>query len=413
MAFFGDINREGLGMLGGVQTPEGESLNIGTRVLDTDGDGRNDLFLVDLDNDGTIDGVVRGFDANGDGVNDTYVQYNEDGSIQSIGRVDPTTGQLQAVYEEPDFFDKLLDFLGLKDLESPEEALFTTFDDPYIFETYGTYGVEVSDVEMEAVVVESSDITETTETEYESMDSGASVVDDSGTPAEDDGASADTETASSADTSTEASTSDTGSEAETSAEAADAGKEEGATPRIVGLEDRSGAQDGSSMWAKVDTDGDGLANTEERVTQGSGEYYADINKDGYNERVATDTDYDGRIDKVDTTGQGSSMDQVDASQVMSPDSEHMVDKVPGENDDVAAAQEAAASASTSDTWQVDEGSSDAASSYDAGTSDSSSSSDSGSSYDSSSSSVDSSSSCDSGSSYDSGGSSSDSGSDTT
>lgn len=413
MAFFGDINREGLGMLGGVQTPEGESLNIGTRVLDTDGDGRNDLFLVDLDNDGTIDGAVRGFDANGDGVNDTYVQYNEDGSIQSIGRVDPTTGQLQVVYEEPDFFDKLLDFLGLKDLDSPEEALFTTFDDPYIFETYGTYGVEVSDVEMEAVVVESSDITETTETEYESMDSGASVVDDSGTPPEEEGASAESETASSTDTSTEASTSDTGSEADTSAEAADAGKEEAATPRIVGLEDRSGAQDGSSMWAKVDTDGDGLSNTEERVTQGNGEYYADINKDGYNERVATDTDYDGRIDKVDTTGQGFSMDQVDASQVMSPDSEHMVDKVPGEDDGVAAAQEAAASASTSDTWQVDEGSSDAPSSHDTGTSDSSSSYDSGSSYDSSSSSVDSSSSSDSGSSYDSGGSSSDSGSDTT
>ncbi len=215
MAFFGDINREGLGMLGGVQTPEGESLNIGTRVLDTDGDGRNDLFLVDLDNDGTIDGAVRGFDANGDGVNDTYVQYNEDGSIQSIGRVDPTTGQLQVVYEEPDFFDKLLDFLGLKDLDSPEEALFTTFDDPYIFETYGTYGVEVSDVEMEAVVVESSDITETTETEYESMDSGASVVDDSGTPPEEEGASAESETASSADTSKEASTSDTGAESET------------------------------------------------------------------------------------------------------------------------------------------------------------------------------------------------------
>jgi hypothetical protein len=166
------------------------------------------------------------------------------------------------------------------------------------------------------------------------------------------------------------------------------------------------------MWAKVDTDGDGLANTEERVTQGNGEYYADINKDGYNERVATDTDYDGRIDKVDTTGQGFSLDQVDASQVMEPDSEHMVDRVPGENDDAAAAQEAAASAPESDTWQVDEGSSDAGSSYDAGTSDSSSSYDSGSSYDSSSSSVDPSSS-DSGSSYDSGGSSSDSGSDTT
>ncbi len=407
MAFFGDINREGLGMLGGVQTPEGESLSIGTRVLDTDGDGRNDLFLVDLDNDGTIDGVVRGLDANGDGVNDTYVQYNEDGSIQSIGRVDPATGQLQVVYEEPDFFDKLLDFLGLKDLESPEEALFTTFDDTYIFETYGTYGVEVSDVEMEAVVVESSDITETTETEYESMDDGASVVDDSGTAPEEEGSSVDTETASSADTSTEASTSDAGSEADTSAEAADAGKEEAATPRIVGLEDRSGAQDGSSMWAKVDTDGDGMANTEERVTQGSGEYYADINKDGYNERVATDTDYDGRIDKVDTTGQGFSMDQVDASQVMSPDSEHMVDRVPGQDDGAAAAQEAAASASTPDTWQVDEGPSDAPSSYDTGTSDSSSS------YDSSSSSVDSGSSYDSGSSSDSGGGSSDSGSETT
>jgi hypothetical protein len=315
--------------------------------------------------------------------------------------VDPATGQLQVVYEEPDFFDKLLDFLGLKDLGAPEEALFTTFDDPYIFETYGTYGVEVSDVEMEAVVVESSDVIETTEVEYESMDSGASVVDDSGTSPEEEGVSVESETASSADTSTEASASDTGSEADTSAEAADAEKEEAATPRIVGLEDRSGAQDGSSMWAKVDTDGDGMANTEERVTQGSGEYYADINKDGYNERVATDRDYDGRIDTVDTTGQGFSVDQVDASQVMSPDSEHMVDRVPGQDDDAAAAQEAAASASTSDTWQVDEGSSDASTSYDAGTSES------GSSYDSSSSSADSS------SSYDSGGSSSDSGSETT
>jgi hypothetical protein len=174
------------------------------------------------------------------------------------------------------------------------------------------------------------------------------------------------------------------------------------THKIVELHDYSSAKDGSSMWAKVDTDGDGMANTEERVWQGSGEYYADINKDGYSETVRIDKDFDGRIDRVDTTGQGFSVNQVDASQVISPDSEHMVDTAPGEDNGAAAAREGEASLPASDTWQMDEGH-DATSSFDVASADPGDThyTDTGSSYDLSSSLYD------SGRSYDSRGGSSD------
>ena len=43
----------------------------------------------------------------------------------------------------------MLGSLGLADLESPEEALFTSFEDPYIVDTYGTFGDEVPDAGMQ------------------------------------------------------------------------------------------------------------------------------------------------------------------------------------------------------------------------------------------------------------------------
>jgi hypothetical protein len=157
-------------------------------------------------------------------------------------------------------------------------------------------------------------------------------------------------------------------------------------PRIVEIEDRSG--DGSSLWAKVDENADGLADNDVRLDKTStGTYYGDINKDGYSENVATDLDADGRIDTVDTTGRGSSVDTVDAGQIVDPGSAHLVDRAPGEDDDAAAA---GTSVDTS-ADDVSTGADD-----DAG---SSSSSDTGSDYDSGGS-------VDSGGSTDSGGSSS-------
>jgi hypothetical protein len=377
MQLFGDINQEGLALMGGIQSADGETPSLGARVFDSDGDGRNDLVLVDSNNDGKAEGVVRGIDADGDGRNDTFVQYNEDGSVASVGRVNPMTGQFEVVYEEPDLIDKILDFLGLSDLDPPEQELFTTFDDPYLMDTFGTFGSEVSDISFESVVVESSDIIEVSEEEYGEIENGIAMVDDDQTAF--DQASADAggdemaagETAPVEET-TPATEEGTASATETtpdtsSSEPTAVETEEKFAPTIVGIEDRSGG-DGSSLWAKVDMDGDMLADTDAQISKGgAGEYYADINEDGYSETVANDMDMDGRIDTVDTTGKGSSTAQVDAGQVVDPSSDHMVDKHPGEDDATAAAREEAGSGSTEGSWEVtDVDAPDTDASYDAG-----------------------------------------------
>jgi hypothetical protein len=316
----GEMDLQALAQLNDIDVAEGEQAGIRSRAIDSDGDGRPDLYLVDLDDDGSIDGVVRGLDANGDGVNDTFIQYNEDGSIQSIGRIDPATGQLDVVYEEPDALDKILDSLGIADLESPEQALFTSFEDPYIFETYGSFGDEVPDVYSEPEMVDDFSIVEVDEEDVDAPE--ADVLD-----------------------------------AEPAAVETEDSVEEppGVTPRIVEIEDRSGGE-GSSLWAKVDEDADGLADYDTQIDKTStGTYYGDIDKDGYSEDLATDLDMDGRIDTVDTAGKGSSADTVSAEQIVEPESDHLVDRGTVEDDSL-----------TSDA--LDDGIA-AGSDYDVGTSD--------------------------------------------
>jgi hypothetical protein len=311
MGYPGMLDLHALAKLNDLDPTEEGALAIGSRAIDADGDGRPDLYLVDLDNDGSVDGVVKAVDTNGDGVNDTFIQYNEEGTVESIGRVDPATGELDVVYEEPDAFDEILGSLGLVDLVSPEEALFTSFEDPYILDTYGSFGEEVpdsypaSEAEEEPVAVTDLRVTEVDEGEAAAME----------------------------------------------AEAGDAEGDEPpeVVPRIVEIEDRSGGE-GSSLWAKVDEDADGLADNDVRVDKTStGTYYGDINKDGYSESVASDLDMDGRIDTVDTAGRGSSTDTVGAEQVVEPGSGHLVDRAPGEDDDAAAAATSADGAVALDT----------------------------------------------------------------
>ena len=287
MAYPGILDLQALAKLNDIDPAAGGAAAIGSRSIDADGDGRPDLYLVDTDGDGSVDGVVRAVDADGDGINDTFIQYNEEGTVESIGRVDPATGAFDVVYEQPDAFDEMLGSLGLADLESPEEALFTSFEDPYIVDTYGTSGDEVPDVYAppgeDGLSAEAADlrVTEVNEDEAAALEGPPEVV-----------------------------------------------------PRIVEIEDRSGG-DGSSLWAKVDEDADGLADNDVRIERTStGTYYGDINKDGYSEDVATDLDMDGRIDTVDTTGQGSSTDTVGADQIVEPGSNHLVDH--GSADDTAA-----------------------------------------------------------------------------
>src|SRR5512143_444461 len=107
----GDMDIRGLALLGGVQPSEGEGLVLATRMFDTDGDGRNDLFVVDYDNDGTIDGAVRGLDTDQDGVLDTFIEYDADGEIQAVGRLDPETREFEVV--EADDFEDTLSSLSL------------------------------------------------------------------------------------------------------------------------------------------------------------------------------------------------------------------------------------------------------------------------------------------------------------
>ena len=314
MAYPGGLDLQALAKLNDIDPAEEGVAAIGSRSIDADGDGRPDLYLVDLDGDGSVDGVVRAVDTDGDGVNDTFIQFGEDGKVDSIGRVDPATGELDVVYEEPGAFDEILGSLGLTDLESPEEALFTSFEDPYIMNAYGTLGEDVPEI---APAPEASD------EPVEVSDLRVSDAGEDETAGTDPGA---------AGPGAEAASTDAG------AEAADI---EGAeppevVPKIVEIEDRSGG-DGSSLWAKVDEDADGLADSEARIEKTStGTYYGDINKDGYSEDVATDLDQDGRIDTVDTTGQGSSTDTVGAEQVVEPGSSHIAD-APGEDDAAAAA----------------------------------------------------------------------------
>jgi hypothetical protein len=300
MYFAGGMDLQALAQLNDIDLAGGAPNALSSRAIDSDGDSRPDLFLVDLDSDGSVDGVVRGLDTNADGVNDTFVQYNEDGSIESIGRVNPATGELDVVYEEPGAFDEILSSLGLIDLQSPEEALFTSFEDPYILDTYGSFGEEVPDVYVEPAVVDDFTMAEVTEDEANFLETEA-----------------------------------IGEEPEAASQPADDEMPASVTPRIVEIEDRSGG-DASSVWAKVDRDADGLADDEVRIEKTSvGDYYGDINRDGYSEGVATDLDSDNRIDTVDTTGQGSSVDTVSAESVVDPGSSYLADQ--GPSDDLEAA----------------------------------------------------------------------------
>ncbi len=319
MQLFGGMSQQNLSLFGNAQSSEGGAPGFGSRMFDSDGDGRMDLFLLDFDNDGTVDKVVRGVDSNGDGVNDTFISYNEDGSVESIGRVNPATGEMETIYEEPGIIEEILSALGLLDLESPEQALFTSFDDPYIMTTYGTFGEEVPFETMDSLVVEPGDIIEsdappTMETE------GATVV-DAPEPA--------TETASS-DGGVQEDSPGKEQQAEAEASEAEESSKTETAARVTEIKD-TGSSDSSTAWARVDRDGDNLADDEVLVTKVGDDFVADINRDGVSEDIATDMDHDGRMDTVDTTGKGSSTDQVDATAVVSPDSEHLADQ-PGEDD---------------------------------------------------------------------------------
>lgn len=319
MQLFGGMSQQNLSLFGNAQSSEGGAPGFGSRMFDSDGDGRMDLFLLDFDNDGTVDKVVRGVDSNGDGVNDTFISYNEDGSVESIGRVNPATGEMETIYEEPGIIEEILSALGLLDLESPEQALFTSFDDPYIMTTYGTFGEEVPFEPMDSLVVEPGDIIEsdappTMETE------GATVV-DAPEPA--------TETASS-DGGVQEDSPGKEQQAEAEASEAEESSKTETAARVTEIKD-TGSSDSSTAWARVDRDGDNLADDEVLVTKVGDDFVADINRDGVSEDIATDMDHDGRMDTVDTTGKGSSTDQVDATAVVSPDSEHLADQ-PGEDD---------------------------------------------------------------------------------
>ena len=313
MAYPGILDLQALAKLNDIDPAAGGAAAIGSRSIDADGDGRPDLYLVDTDGDGSVDGVVRAVDADGDGINDTFIQFDEDGKVESIGRVDPATGALDVVYEQPDAFDEILGSLGLADLESPEEALFTSFEDPYIVDTYGTFGDEVPDVAAPPAEDEPP---------AEAADLRVTEVDEDEAAALEEGGAA-------------------GAEAPPEV-----------VPRIVEIEDRSGG-DGSSLWAKVDDDADGLADNDVRIEKTStGQYYGDINKDGYAENVATDLDMDGRIDTVDTTGQGSSTDTVGADQIVEPGSDHLVDHGSADDDDPSSGTDYDAGSTT----EIDSGS---------------------------------------------------------
>jgi hypothetical protein len=390
MKVFGDMSLGGLAQLVQGEALEGGAANLAARVLDTDGDGRSDLFLVDADNDGTVDGVVRGLDMNGDGQNDAYITYNEDGSVRSIGRVG-ATGDLEVVYEEPGLFDQLLADLGLVDLPSPEEALFTSFDDPYIVGTYGEYGDDLPDELPEPLVLEPSDVVDMDESEYLELSSGATVVDDAGLAADevgglDDSASA-ADTASADETSsvtaTEASA-ESSSEVSGESETTESQPGEPAAPEILEVGDHG---DGW-LYAQVDVDGDGVADRTDDLQRTVDGWEADVNRDGSKETVAFDADRDGRVDSVDKSGSGDWAGSTQAWEVVEQPSE-LVDDGLYQGDEEAAV----VAADSSDAGVVDTSMDDTGEAVDASVD-----TDAGASYDSDTS-------VDTSSSYDSGGSS--------
>jgi hypothetical protein len=339
----GDMNIQGLALLGGLQGEGDESPAFGTRMFDTDGDGQNDLFLVDSDGDGAVDGVVRGIDTDNDGLLDTFVQYNEDGEIEALGRIDPETREFEVIDTDAEDFEDTLSSLGLGDSAAPEDALFTSFDDPYLIESFGTFGEEVPETSEPLAEASGVGLNEVDETDLGSLDSAAAADGQDAASAQADGSSG------------------TDAPDEPVAEV---------TPRVVEIEDYAG--DGSDLHAKIDQDGDGLADDDQKLFQTSdGTWHGDINRDGSSEEVAFDRDQDGRIESVDTTGQGSTTDTVDAERVAAPESDNIVDRHPGEDDfRVEEAQAASEAGWTSDAggdapdpsadgWQVTDADADA------------------------------------------------------
>jgi len=297
-----EMNMTNLAMLGAARQDGEVSIMPMARMLDTDGDGRNDLFLVDFDLDGKVDGVVRALDTDGDGVADLYVNYDQDGEIQSIGHINPESGEYEVLAEDAEGFDDLLSTLDSGASPPPDAALFTTFDDPYFMSSFGTTGEVVPESGEADAAYADFTLRELDEDEYAATQNAAST----------DEAELDTLP-------------------ETSA-------------RVVEIEDYSGAGDGSDLHAKVDQDGDGLADNDVRLFRTSdGTWHGDIDNNGYSEGVAFDPDRDGHIDSVDTGGRGSSSDVVGAEQVVAPASADIVDRSPGE-DDQADADLSAASA---------------------------------------------------------------------
>jgi hypothetical protein len=339
----GDMNIQGLALLTGLHAEGEEGPPLGTRMFDTDGDGQNDLFLVDTDGDGAADGVVRGLDTDNDGLLDTFVRYDENGEIEALGRIDPETREFNVIDADADDFGDTLSSLGLGDIDAPEDALFTRFDDPYLIESFGTFGEEVSNISEPVAEASSVGFSEVDEADLGSLDSAAAADTEDGAIAQ-AGGSSETES--------------------TDAPVAEV------TPRVVEIEDWSG--DGTDLHAKIDQDGDGLADDDQKLSQTSdGTWHGDINRDGYSEEVAFDRDQDGRIESVDTTGQGSTTDTVDAERATAPDSEGIIDRHPGDDDiQVEEAQAASDAGWTSDSegdapdastdgWQVTDADADA------------------------------------------------------
>jgi hypothetical protein len=344
MQVFGDMSLAALGQL--AQESPGDAAAFTAKVLDTDGDGRSDLFLLDADNDGTVDGVVRGLDANGDGQNDTYVTYNEDGSIRSIGRVDEM-GNLDVVWEEPGVFDQMLAGLGLVDLKPPEEALFTSFDDPYVSGTYGEYSDDLPADLPEVVIAQPSDVTDLDAADYEGLSSGAAVIDqDAESPEHAGPAAISDETAN------------------------DAGATEPAGEQQI-LE----VEDTGDGWlrARIDADGDGLEDRTQDLQRTVDGWEADVDQDGLKETVAFDADRDGRVDSVDRSGTGDWAGSAQAWEVVDQPSDVVDDGLfEGEAESavgtgVAADSGAGASCDTSVDTSVDTSSSyEPDAGYDAG-----------------------------------------------
>jgi len=404
MKVFGDMSLGGLAQLVQGEAPDGGAASLAARALDTDGDGRSDLFLLDADNDGTVDGVVRGLDVNGDGQNDAYVTYNEDGSVRSIGRVS-ATGDLEVVYEEPGLFDQLLADLGLVDLPSPEEALFTSFDDPYIVGTYGEYGDELPDEIPEPLIVQPSEVTDMDESEYLELSGGATVVDEASVAADDagglddslsaaDAASADeTSSVTAGETSAEPAAEAT-SEASGETETGESPPGEPVSPEILEVGDHG---DGW-LYAQVDVDADGVADRTDDLQRTVDGWEADVNQDGSKETVAFDADRDGRVDSVDKSGSGDWAGSTQAWEVVRQPSDLVDDGLYEGGEEAAAVQADSLDAGVVDTSMDDAvGAVDASVDTDAGASyDSGDSVDTSSSYDSGGSS-------DAGSTVDSGG----------